>query len=332
MNSNTTGGDHAATIPGADRAAGYQTKGKQPANVADGNGKRVICITRGDPKAQSRLLARLTPEEWRGVVAACVFGSRTPEQVIKAAVRHELTRLGIIQEPKIEPGEESQIKAENRVTVISRNGGILRQFVSAIPAWAFDALQFMAENDGAPIGQTVAAAIYHAAAHRGIKPPRKHEATVAKIITRAKIDDDVPDMILDERGNFRRLLYLKPWERAAACAVANQDGVAIGRVIVRALRYYVAKVRGVEPPPEMAESVENVPTARDCAFLKLTCKGRPAKSAAPSAATPPADAEPSDDTPPADAAEPLEDTTPDAAAPSEATPPADAATGEETAR
>ena len=37
MNSNTTGGDHsAATIPGADRAAGYQTKDERPANVADG--------------------------------------------------------------------------------------------------------------------------------------------------------------------------------------------------------------------------------------------------------------------------------------------------------
>ena len=37
MNSNTTGGDHsAATIPGADRAAGYQTKDERPADVADG--------------------------------------------------------------------------------------------------------------------------------------------------------------------------------------------------------------------------------------------------------------------------------------------------------
>ena len=38
MNNTTmTGGDHsAATIPGADRAAGYQTKDERPANVADG--------------------------------------------------------------------------------------------------------------------------------------------------------------------------------------------------------------------------------------------------------------------------------------------------------
>ena len=36
MNSNTTGGDHAATIPGADRAAGYQTKDERPADMADG--------------------------------------------------------------------------------------------------------------------------------------------------------------------------------------------------------------------------------------------------------------------------------------------------------
>ena len=38
MNNTTmTGGDHsAATIPGADRAAGYSTRYEQPANVADG--------------------------------------------------------------------------------------------------------------------------------------------------------------------------------------------------------------------------------------------------------------------------------------------------------
>ena len=37
MNSNSTGGDRAAaTIPGADRAAGYQTKDERPADVADG--------------------------------------------------------------------------------------------------------------------------------------------------------------------------------------------------------------------------------------------------------------------------------------------------------
>lgn len=278
-------------------------------SAANKTAMRVICITRGDPKAQSRLLARLTPEEWRGVVSACTFGSRTPEQVIKAAVRHELTRLGIIQEPKIEPGEESQIKAENRVTVISRNGGILRQFVSIIPSFAFDALQFAAENDGQPIGRTCAAAIYHFAAHRGIKPPRKYESDVDKIVKHAKISDDIPDMIRDDRGGFRRVLNLRAWEREAVRAIANHDGVTAGHIIAHAVRYYVTKVRGVEPPPDMAGSVENVQTARDCAFVKLYSKGRPADAAA----------------------EQPEITPQDAAEPSEATPQADAATDAETA-
>ena len=126
-----------------------------------------------NPKFGPRLYAALTPQEWRGVVSVSAIGSRTPEQVIKAAIREYLERRHIIIEPKIAPGGATRIRGENRVLVMSRNGAILRQFVCTLPGWAFDALQFAAENDEAPIGQTCAAAIYHFAAHRGIEPPRR---------------------------------------------------------------------------------------------------------------------------------------------------------------
>lgn len=224
-----------------------------------------------DPKFASRLNARLTPQEWRGVVSASAIGSRTPEQVIKAAIREYLERRDIIIEPKIAPGEATEIRGENRVLVMSRNGGILRQFVCTIPGWAFDALQFAAENDGAPIGLTCAAAIYHFAAHRGIEPPSRMKAEVDKIAERARlaVNTDIPDTVRDYRGGVRRILELKAWERDAVRIVANHDGDPAGRIIAHAVRYYVAKVRGVEPPPEQAESVERVRTERDCAFARL---------------------------------------------------------------
>ena len=224
-----------------------------------------------DPKFASRLNARLTPQEWRGVVSASAIGSRTPEQVIKAAIREYLERRDIIIEPKIAPGEATEIRGENRVIVMSRNGGILRQFVCTLPGWAFDALQFAAENDGAPIGKTCAAAIYHFAAHRGIEPPNRMKAEVDRIAEQARlaVNTDIPDTVRDYRGGVRRILELKAWERDAVRVVANHDGDHAGRIIAHAVRYYVTKVRGIEPPPEQAESVERVRTERDCVFARL---------------------------------------------------------------
>ena len=223
------------------------------------------------PKFGPRLYAALTPQEWRGVVSVSAIGSRTPAQVIKAAIREYLERRDIIIEPKITPTEATKIRGENRVLVLSRNGGIMRQFVCTLPVWAFDALKFAADNDGAPIGQTCAAAIYHFAAHRGIPPPRRVKAEVDKIAERARlaVNTDIPDMVRDDKGVFRRILELKAWEREAVRTIANHDGDAAGRIIAHAVRYYVTKVRGVEPPPEQADSVEHVRTERDCAFVRL---------------------------------------------------------------
>lgn len=233
----------------------------------------VVSCTMKDthPKFGPRLYAVLTPQEWRGVVSASAIGSRTPAQVIKAAIREYLERRDIIIEPKIAPSEATKIRGENRVLVMSRNGGILRQFVCTLPEWAFDALKFAADNDGAPIGATCAAAIYHFAAHRGIEPPRRMKAEVDRIAERARLAEatDIPDMIRDDRGGFRRLLDLKSWERNAVRAVALHDGTSAGRIITHAVRYYVVKVRGIEPPPEQVESVERVRTERDCAFVRL---------------------------------------------------------------
>lgn len=233
----------------------------------------VVSCTMKDthPKFGPRLYAVLTPQEWRGVVSASAIGSRTPAQVIKAAIREYLERRDIIIEPKIASGGATGIRGENRVLVMSRNGGILRQFVCTIPEWAFDALQFAAENDGAPIGKTCAAAIYHFAAHRGIPPPRRMKAEVDRIteVARLAVNTDIPDTVRDDRGGVRRILELKAWERDAVRIVANHDGDPAGRIIAHAVRYYVAKVRGVEPPPEQAESVERVRTERDCAFARL---------------------------------------------------------------
>ena len=241
-------------------------------NRNEAHGVAVSCVTRGDdPKYASRLNARLTPEEWRGVVSASAIGSRTPEQVIKAAIHEYLARRDIIIEPKIAPGEATEMRAENHVLVMSRNGGILRQFVCTLPEWAFDALKFAAKNDAEPIGRTCAAAIYHFAAHRGIEPPRRMKAEVDRIAARARlaVNTDIPDTVRDDRGCVRRILELKGWEREAVRIIANHDGDPAGRVICHAVRYYVTKVRGVEPPPEQAESVERVRTERDCAFARL---------------------------------------------------------------
>ena len=233
----------------------------------------VVACTMKDthPKFGPRLYAALTPQEWRGVVSASAIGSRTPAQVIKAAIREYLARRDIIIEPKIAPGEATEIRAENRVLVMSRNGGILRQFVCTLPEWAFDALKFAAENDAEPIGRTCAAAIYHFAAHRGIEPPHRMKAEVDRIAERARlaVNTDIPDTVRDDRGGVRRILELKAWEREAVRAIANHDGDPAGRIIAHAVRYYVTKVRGIEPPPEQAESVERVRTERDCAFVKF---------------------------------------------------------------
>lgn len=261
----------------------------------------VSCVSRGDdPKYASRLNTRLTPEEWRGVVSASAIGSRSPAQVIKTAIREYLARRDIIIEPKIAPGEATEIRGENRVLVMSRNGGIVRQFVCTLPGWAFDALKFAAENDEAPIGQTCAAAIYHFAAHRGIEPPRRMKAEVDKIAERARLAEatDIPDMIRDDQGGFRRLLHLKLWERNAVRAVALHDGTGAGRIIARAVRYYVAKVRGVQLPPEQTESVERVRTERDCDYMRLRSDGHVEKVQAQGQAEPETPPEPATGTPP----------------------------------
>ena len=86
---------------------------------------------------------------------------------------------------------------------------------------------------------------------------------------RLAVNTDIPDTVRDYRGGVRRILELKAWERDAVRIVANHDGDTAGRIIAHAVRYYVAKVRGVEPPPEQAESVERVRTERDCAFARL---------------------------------------------------------------
>ena len=241
----------------------------------------VVACTMKDthPKFGPRLYAALTPQEWRGVVSVSAIGSRTPAQVIKAAIREYLERRDIIIEPKITPTGATKIRGENRVLVLSRNGGIMRQFVCTLPVWAFDALQFAAENDGAPIGKTCAAAIYHFAAHRGIEPPRRMKAEVDRIVEASRLAEatDIPDMIRDDRGGFRRLFDLKAWEREALRMIALHDGVPAGKIAVHAFRYYVTKVRGVEPPPGQAESVERVRTERDCAFMKLRQTGNQGK-------------------------------------------------------
>ena len=130
-----------------------------------------------DPRYASRLNARLNRQEWRGVVSASAIGSRTPEQVIKAAIREYLERRDIIQAPKIAPGKASDIRAENRVTVLSRNGGILRTFVFSLKTWELDGLCKVADHDGDPIGRTTAHAVRHYLEARGIEPPNNRDRT-----------------------------------------------------------------------------------------------------------------------------------------------------------
>ena len=70
-------------------------------------------------------------------------------------------------------------------------------------------------------------------------------------------------------------MFFKSWEREAVRAVANHDGDSAGRTIAHAVRYYVTKVRGIEPPPQQRESVESVRAERDCAFVKLHTGNKP---------------------------------------------------------
>lgn len=247
-------------------------------NRNEERGMRVRCgVNRGEITEWPMFTAKISAALWRGIIGATAQGSKNPAQILRDAVKEYLERRGLIDTHPIEKGEAHENEAENRVVVMSRNGHVLRQFVCNIPGWAFDALQFAAQNDGQPIGRTTAAAIYHFAEHRGIKPPLRMKAEVEKIAERAHLaaNTDIPDTVRDADGGFRRIMFFKAWEREAVRAVANHDGDSAGRTIAHAVRYYVTKVRGVEPPPQQRESVESVRAERDCAFVKLHTGNKP---------------------------------------------------------
>ncbi len=224
---------------------------------------KVVCSMRSEKRdAAPRFYATFSPIEWRGVISATAQGSKTPERILRDAVREYLTRKGIIDDPP--PGLDEATRAQNRVVVTSRSGGILRQFVCDIPTWAFDALRFSAKNDGQPIGRTCAAAIYHFAAHRGIEPPQRLKAETENAIRKATLagKTDIPEIVQTADGGVRRILYLKQWERDAVRMIADRDGDTAARTIVHAIRHY-ATVRGIDPPPEYEEDVRRVRTERD---------------------------------------------------------------------
>ena len=103
-------------------------------------------------------------------MAATEYRSKTPETVIREAVREYLERRGIIQNPTL---AEANARARSQIRVTTYNGGILRTFDCVVKRWEFDGLCKVAEHDEKPVGYTTAHAIRHYITMRGIEPPNR---------------------------------------------------------------------------------------------------------------------------------------------------------------
>jgi hypothetical protein len=138
----------------------------------------------GNPGNVPRFYADFSKIEWCGIMAATAYKSKTPETVIREAVREYLASRGIIQSPLL---SEANARAQNRIRVSAYHGGILRSFDCMVKRWEFNGLCKVAEHDEKPIGYTTAHAIRYYIAMRGIEPPGRD--SVEKIRTARDVQD-----------------------------------------------------------------------------------------------------------------------------------------------
>lgn len=124
----------------------------------------------GSPGNVPRFYADFSKIEWCGIMAATAYKSKTPETVIREAVREYLASRGIIQNQTL---AEANARARSRIRVTACNGGILRTFDCLVKRWEFDGLCKVAEHDEKPIGYTTAHAIRYYITMRGIEPPHR---------------------------------------------------------------------------------------------------------------------------------------------------------------
>lgn len=127
--------------------------------------------TKGDQRNAPRFFADFSKVEWCGIMAATGYRERTPEEIVREAVREYLASRGIIQSPLL---SEANARAQNRIRVSAYHGGILRSFDCMVKRWEFNGLCKVAEHDEKPIGYTTAHAIRYYIAMRGIEPPGRY--------------------------------------------------------------------------------------------------------------------------------------------------------------
>ena len=139
---------------------------------------------KGDQRNAPRFFADFSKVEWCGIMAATEYRGRTPEEIVREAVREYLTSRGIIPSPLL---SEANARAQNRIRVSAYHGGILRSFDCMVKRWEFNGLCKVAEHDEKPIGYTTAHAIRYYIAMRGIEPPGRD--SVEKIRTARDVQD-----------------------------------------------------------------------------------------------------------------------------------------------
>jgi len=139
---------------------------------------------KGDQRNAPRFFADFSKVEWCGIMAATEYRGRTPEEIVREAVREYLASRGIIPSPLL---SEANARAQNRIRVSAYHGGILRSFDCMVKRWEFNGLCKVAEHDEKPIGYTTAHAIRYYIAMRGIEPPGRD--SVEKIRTARDVQD-----------------------------------------------------------------------------------------------------------------------------------------------
>ena len=127
----------------------------------------VMCSMRvgAVPYNRPRFIVNFTPGEWRGVNMA----AKNPAACVRHAVREYLARHGFLQGETVE-SVNPDYRLENRITVSSRAGEIVRSFICNLDKETFDAFVETARKNGNAAGRECAEVIeLYVKADRGEK-------------------------------------------------------------------------------------------------------------------------------------------------------------------
>lgn len=152
--------------------------GKDNAGHVEAEAPTIEC-TRKDTmprKMRSRIFVDLQPDEWDRIVATTAkSGLQTVSHVVRSAIREYLYRHGLLSQSDCD---------RVSVSIQARDGGISRHFKASIRSWEFDGLVAIAKHDGDAISRTLAHAVRHYVALRGVSPlPPEYLATVKRVRT-----------------------------------------------------------------------------------------------------------------------------------------------------